>query len=90
MWNEAVYFTAQMVCKCFAGYNDVTNQIPSQNEKTIMLVGATGTGKSTLLDGLVNYILGIGWNDPFRFTIIDLEDDKKRKAENQVAKLHFQ
>ncbi|XP_060557458.1 uncharacterized protein LOC132717894 [Ruditapes philippinarum] len=45
----------------------------SREPKTIMLVGATGTGKSTLVDGIVNYALGVQWDDPFRFTVKDVE-----------------
>lgn len=53
------------------------------DEKTIMLVGATGSGKSTLVDGIVNYIMGVSFDDPFRFTMVTLEDEEK-KANNQV------
>lgn len=52
--------------------------------KTIMLVGETGTGKSTFVDGLVNYVLGVKWDDPFRFTAIDLEQEEKDKQRNQA------
>ncbi|XP_045178579.2 uncharacterized protein LOC123538489 [Mercenaria mercenaria] len=52
--------------------------------RTIMLVGATGTGKSTLVDGIVNYILGVNWDDPFRFTVIDLEQEEKDREKNQA------
>jgi len=38
--------------------------------KTILLVGATGSGKSTLVDAMVNYILGVKWDDPFRFQVV--------------------
>lgn len=47
-------------------------------EKTIILVGATGTGKSTLVDGLANYILGVRLRDPWRFTVMPEEDRKKQ------------
>lgn len=50
-----------------------------------MLIGATGTGKSTLVDGFVNYILGVNWNDPFRYTVIDLEEEEKGREKNQVC-----
>ena len=49
-----------------------------------MLVGATGTGKSTFVDGIINYVLGVTWEDPFRYTIIDLEDEEKTHSKNQV------
>ncbi|WAR30940.1 hypothetical protein MAR_033482 [Mya arenaria] len=58
--------------------------VDAPKEKTIMLIGATGTGKSTLVDGIVNYILGVNWDDPFRFTIIDLEDEEKQRETNQA------
>lgn len=46
------------------------------SEKTIMLVGATGSGKTTLLDGIVNYITGVSFDDPFRFTLVQQEEEE--------------
>ncbi|WAR16463.1 hypothetical protein MAR_031057 [Mya arenaria] len=54
-------------------------------EKTIVLVGATGTGKSTLVDGLVNYIFGVNFNDDFRFTLIRMEGLELGHQENQAV-----
>lgn len=31
-----------------------------------MLVGATGLGKYTLVDGFVNYVMGVSFDDPFQ------------------------
>ncbi|XP_046438800.1 uncharacterized protein LOC124190248 [Daphnia pulex] len=42
----------------------------SQNRKVIILMGATGSGKSTLINGMINYILGVQWKDPFRFKCV--------------------
>jgi DNA segregation ATPase FtsK/SpoIIIE-like protein len=53
-----------------------------------MLVGATGTGKSTLVDGMVNYVLGVNWEDPFRFTVIDLEKEEMDREKNQVSNVY--
>lgn len=53
-----------------------------------MLVGATGSGKSTLVDGIVNYVLGVRFNDPFRFTLVQLEEEEN-KVENQVFCINF-
>ncbi|KAF0046425.1 hypothetical protein F2P81_000058 [Scophthalmus maximus] len=42
-----------------------------RQNRTIMLLGATGSGKSTLINGIINYIVGVEWKDNFRFTLMD-------------------
>lgn len=51
-----------------------------------MLVGATGSGKSTLVNGFVNYLIGVNFDDPFRFTLIKLEKEEN-KTYDQVLRL---
>ena len=55
-------------------------------DKVIMLVGATGSGKSTLINGFVNYIFGVDWTDPFRFKMI-LEPNVGNQAMSQTTKI---
>lgn len=50
-----------------------------------MLVGATGSGKSTLIDGFANYLFEVNWEDDFRFTLVNLEDEEKRRHKDQVT-----
>ena len=56
-------------------------------EKVLMVVGATGSGKSTVLNGLFNYIVGVKWSDPFRFRLVDEVEQVKGKtqAESQTS-----
>ena len=43
-----------------------------------MVIGGTGVGKTTLIDTIVNYVLGVQRNDDFRYRIID--DSAKNKT----------
>ncbi|XP_028853005.1 uncharacterized protein LOC114800082 isoform X1 [Denticeps clupeoides] len=57
-----------------------------KENKTIMLLGATGSGKTTLINGMVNYMLGVQWNDDFRFKLIN-EVTSKTQAESQTSEV---
>jgi GTP-binding protein EngB required for normal cell division len=54
----------------------------NKQRKTILLMGATGLGKTTLINGMINYILGVEWDDPFRFKLVD-EKLKASQAHSQ-------
>nr|XP_022307143.1 uncharacterized protein LOC111113294 isoform X4 [Crassostrea virginica]XP_022307145.1 uncharacterized protein LOC111113294 isoform X4 [Crassostrea virginica]XP_022307146.1 uncharacterized protein LOC111113294 isoform X4 [Crassostrea virginica]XP_022307147.1 uncharacterized protein LOC111113294 isoform X4 [Crassostrea virginica]XP_022307148.1 uncharacterized protein LOC111113294 isoform X4 [Crassostrea virginica]XP_022307149.1 uncharacterized protein LOC111113294 isoform X4 [Crassostrea virg len=60
-----------------------------EEEKTIMLVGATGSGKSTLVDGFVNYLMGVNFDDPFRFTLITLEKEEEKTHDQAVSQTEW-
>ncbi|XP_026169471.1 uncharacterized protein LOC113134349 isoform X2 [Mastacembelus armatus] len=57
-----------------------------RQNRTIMLLGATGSGKSTLINGMINYIVGVEWKDNFRFKLIN-EDQSKSQAESQTSEV---
>ncbi|CAL8366328.1 unnamed protein product [Boreogadus saida] len=53
---------------------------------TFMVLGATGAGKSTLINRMINYIMGVTWDDTFRFKLVD-EDTNKYQAYSQTSEV---
>ena len=65
--QEDIVDQVNQIKKCSIGNAD---PLTSAEEKVIMVLGATGAGKSTLINGMVNYFLGVQWEDGFRFKVI--------------------
>ncbi|XP_014382612.1 uncharacterized protein LOC102384161, partial [Alligator sinensis] len=56
------------------------------HRKVIMVMGATGSGKTTLINGMINYILGVQWEDNFRFKLIHKVTNRSQ-AESQTSEV---
>lgn len=56
------------------------------SHKVLMLVGATGSGKSTLINALANHFLNVEFEDAFRFRLISPEDEGgKEQTHSQTS-----
>uniref|UniRef100_A0A8C7PI45 AIG1-type G domain-containing protein n=1 Tax=Oncorhynchus mykiss TaxID=8022 RepID=A0A8C7PI45_ONCMY len=59
-------------------------KVEQGNNKVILLLGATGAGKTTLVSAMINYILGVKWEDCYRFKLIH-EVTNRSQAESQTV-----
>ena len=70
----------EMISRCSIGKKNLAAQ-----EKVLMVMGATGAGKSTLINGLANYIMGVEWKDDFRFkVVVDAYEAGKSQVKSQT------
>ena len=60
--------------------------VPAMPTRVLMVVGATGAGKSTLINGMVNYFLGVKWEHEFRFKLIhDEVSESQAHSQTQMV-----
>ena len=82
--KEVTVDESNQLKKCAIGKPDPAG---APEEKVIMVLGATGAGKTTLINGMTNYLLGIEWGDDFRFKLIVDEDNQ---TASDTAQAHSQ
>lgn len=58
-------------------------KVEDVKNKVILLVGSTGAGKTTLINVMINYIMGVKWQDSYRFKLIN-EVTNRSQAESQT------
>ncbi len=58
-------------------------------------MGETGSGKTTMINAMINFILGVEWEDDFRFVLVDEQVRGASQAHSQTQEvtaydLHYQ
>ena len=54
-----------------------------RDEKVILVVGATGSGKTTWINAILNYILGVKYSDIFRYKMV-VDENATNQAYSQT------
>ncbi|XP_028397231.1 uncharacterized protein LOC114521042 [Dendronephthya gigantea] len=70
--------------KCEIDLEPGKSRIASVPNKVIMMVGSTGSGKTTTVNAMINYILGVEWEDSFRLKMI--HEDSSYQGSESIGK----
>ncbi|KAI6660803.1 hypothetical protein LOD99_10200 [Oopsacas minuta] len=71
--NQTSYSATTQIKKFEFGKSKTGSYV--KNEKVIMILGATGSGKTTLINSMINYLFGVKYTDEFRFKLVTETED---------------
>ncbi|CAG0905424.1 unnamed protein product, partial [Cyprideis torosa] len=61
--------------------------MPRFQEKSIIVVGATGTGKTTFINSMINYLFDVSIKDKFRFKLVTQADEGQESSQSLTKKV---
>lgn len=60
----------------------------SKTAKTLLIVGKSGDGKTTHINAMINYLMGVQYSDPFRLVMIDEASGNQAESQTQDIKTY--
>jgi predicted GTPase len=93
--NLVIYKLTLKVTSTYSGASPIVrrfsygepNQQKGISKKTILVMGATGSGKTTWINAMINYVLRIEFEDDFRFKLVDEQVMGASQAQSQTQKV---
>uniref|UniRef100_A0A4W3HC75 SNTX thioredoxin-like domain-containing protein n=1 Tax=Callorhinchus milii TaxID=7868 RepID=A0A4W3HC75_CALMI len=81
-----LYEGGVLVSRCFKEIIKYSfgSHSPTHSVKTILLLGERESGKTSLIDAMINYILGVEWEDTFRYKLTE-EETNSSEAESPLV-----
>ena len=79
--DQHMYDNQRLLAKYSFG---TRNKAQNFSDKVLLIVGATGAGKTTLINGMVNYIFDIKWDDKFRLKLVT-DESTENQAHSQTS-----
>lgn len=68
----------------------INTRLEEDEDRVILLVGGTGTGKSTVVNALVNYLYDVQLDNEFRYLLITEEDEILESGNNDSGRSRTQ
>eukprot|EP01084_Bolivina_argentea_P227884 384963_1 len=57
----------------------------SKPNRIVMVIGETGSGKSSFLNSIVNYLWNVKYKDPFRYKLVHISNEKTESDTTKIS-----
>ena len=74
--NNSIKIKRNSIYEYYLYKNSKFNEEEERNCVSILLVGETGTGKTTFLNSLINFILNVNYTNKYRYLLVNNKDSE--------------